>query len=174
MKRLLAAFLVFAALSSVRADDLTLAVQTKLTSLGYYDGQLDGNWGSQTAAAVRRFQVAKELRPTGELNAATTSALGIKQKPAAPQKTRAQALADIFVGGPYLTAPPAFQVQTVKGAQKNLKMLGFYSGPVDGTPTVALTDALRAYQRDHRFKTSGRLDKTTLQGLDLLTLPPEE
>jgi hypothetical protein len=114
------------------------------------------------------------------LNPATLNALGIKQAPTKPQKvkaepqmSRSEVLANIFAGGPYITAPPAFQIQTVENAQKNLKLLGFYSGPVDGAPTPALTESLRAYQKDHRFKASGRLDKTTLQALDLLTLPPD-
>lgn len=173
MKALLAAFLALAALAVARADDTVAAVQSRLAKLGYYAGEVDGQWGSQTAAAVRRFQVAKELRVTGELNAATLNALGVKAAPPAPT-SRAVALADIFVGGPYLTAPPAFQVSIVKKAQQNLKLLGFYGGPANGAPDAALTDALRAYQKAHRFKASGRLDKTTLQALDLLTLPPEE
>ncbi|MGH8047266.1 MAG: peptidoglycan-binding domain-containing protein [Chthoniobacterales bacterium] len=180
MKTLLAVLFLAASLVAARADDLTLAVQTKLTGLGYYDGSLDGAWGSQTSAAVRRFQVARKIRVTGDLNPATLNALGIKQEPAKPQKTKAapqmsrgQALADIFVGGPYLTAQPAFQVQVVQSAQKNLKLLGFYAGPVDGQPTPALKDSLRAYQKSNRFKATGRLDKTTLQALNLLTLPPE-
>jgi peptidoglycan hydrolase-like protein with peptidoglycan-binding domain len=180
VKTLLAVFLFAASLGIAHADSLTLAAQTKLASLGYYKGDLDGAGGSQTAAAIRRFQVARELRVTGELNPATLNALGIKQEPAklqktkaAPQMSRAHALADIFVGGPYLTAQPAFQVQVVQAAQKNLKLLGFYAGPIDGAPTPALKDSLRIYQKDHRFKTTGRLDKTTLQALDLLTLAPE-
>jgi len=60
----------------------------------------------------------------------------------------------------------------VKKAQQNLRLLGFYNGPANGVPTTALSDALRTYQKDNRFKTTGRLDKTTLQALDLLTLAP--
>jgi len=158
---------------SVQADELLEAVQSKLSRMGYYDGTVDGVWGSQTAAAVRRFQLAKDLRVTGELNPETLAALDIKAKPTATPKPRAAALADLFVGGPYLTAPPEFQVATVRKAQQNLKLLGFYDGPADGKPTVALTEALRAYQKDNRLKATGRLDKTTLQALDLLTLPPD-
>jgi peptidoglycan hydrolase-like protein with peptidoglycan-binding domain len=168
VKALLAALLALVALATARADDTVAAVQTRLVKLGYYSGDVDGQWGSQTAAAVRRFQIARELRVTGELNAATLSALGIKSAPLAPN-SRAVALADIFVGGPYLSAPPAFQVSIVKKAQQNLKLLGFYSGPANGAPDTALAEALRAYQKAHRFKTTGRLDKTTLQALDLLT-----
>lgn len=182
VKTLLAVFLLALSFAAARADDLVLSVQSSLARQGYYSGDLDGAWGSQTSAAVRRFQIAKELRPTGELNPATLNALGIKQAPPKPQKapkpepqiSRGKALADLFVGGPYLTAPPPFQIQTVKSAQKNLQLLGFYRGPVDGNPNPALTEALRAYQKDNRFKATGRLDKTTLQALNLLTLPPSE
>lgn len=178
MKTLLAALLFTLPILAIRADDLTLAVQDRLAKLGYYEGSLDGAWGGRTSAAVTRFQAAKKLRVTGELNPATLNALGIRQPAsqktkAQPQMSRGEALADLFVGGPYLTAQPAFQVQIVKSAQKNLKLLGYYSGPADGVPSPALKEALRVYQKDYRFKTSGRLDKTTLQGLNLLTLPAE-
>ena len=111
MKVFLSILVAVAAMASVHADPLVAAVQTKLTRLGYYNGQADGAWGSQTAAAVRRFQVAQELRVTGELNPATLNALGLKSAPAprpAPEVDPGKALADIFVGGPYLNAPPEF------------------------------------------------------------------
>jgi peptidoglycan hydrolase-like protein with peptidoglycan-binding domain len=159
---------------SAFADQVTAAVQSKLARLGYYGGTVDGAWGSQTAAAVRRFQVAKELRVTGELNPATLAALGIKPQEPAPSQPvprpvdPAKALTDIFVGGPYLNTPPEFQVRTVKKAQENLRVLGFYRGPANGMPNDALTQALVNYQAANRFKRTGRLDKTTLQALDLL------
>ncbi len=172
MKRLLILALVLLAAPAF-ADPLTTAVQSKLARLGYYTGGVDGEWGSQTAAAVRRYQVAQKLRVTGELNPATLNALGIKSAPAerpAPAIDPGKALADIFVGGPYLNTPPEFQVRTVRKAQENLKVLGFYRGPANGRPDASLTQALVDYQLANRFKTTGRLDKTTLQGLDLLYL----
>jgi peptidoglycan hydrolase-like protein with peptidoglycan-binding domain len=172
VKTLLLALLCLASLTTARANDLVQSVQTKLAKLGYYQGKPDGQWGAQTAAAVRRFQVSKELRVTGELNPATLDALGIEPPPS--PKSKAAALADIFVGGPYLSAPPEFQVSIVKKAQQNLKLLGFYKGPIDGTPDAALTDALRAYQKSNRFRTTGRLDNTTLQALDLFIASPQD
>ncbi len=176
MKRFLlaSAFFSLALVSLARADDVVLAAQAKLARMGYYDGKADGAWGKNTSLAVQRFQQAKNLRVTGELNVATLNVLGIKppaEKPVKPV-SRGMALADLFVGGPYLTAPPEFQVQTVKKAQQNLRLLGFYRGPLNGAPNSDLTDALRAYQKDNRFRATGRLDKATLQALDLLTLPP--
>ncbi len=36
------------------------AVQTRLSTLGYYTSTVDGAWGSRTSAAVKKFQT-----PTG-------------------------------------------------------------------------------------------------------------
>ena len=159
-----------------------LSAQQVLSRLGYYNGAMDGSMGSGTSAAIRRFQVANHLRPTGTLTSETDEALGI----AAPRQrgrvlNRApqsysqptiapdpKALADIFVGGPLLAASPEIQVATIRKAQQNLKTLGYYAGPVNGLPDANLKAALMAYQKDSKFKRSGHLDKITLMGLDIL------
>lgn len=180
MKKFLVALFVLLSAGGLRADDLTAAVQTKLAQLGYFNGKVDGAWGQATSGAVSRFQQAKDLRVTGELNPATLKALGIKTAPP-PKPTGsgrepidpARALVDIFVGGPYLNSPPDFQIQTVQKAQKNLKLLGYYAGPINGAPDGELAAALRTYQKDNRFRPTGRLDKTTLQALGLLYIQDE-
>jgi len=60
------------------AKDPSLAkVQIQLKREGHYHGPIDGILGSQTGAAIRRYQLAKHLRVTGELNEETYRALGI-------------------------------------------------------------------------------------------------
>jgi peptidoglycan hydrolase-like protein with peptidoglycan-binding domain len=150
------------------ADEVVREAQTKLFRGGYYEGQIDGQWGSQTAAAVRRYQIARSLKVTGELNRETLDALGVTARPAPTSISRAAALADLFVGGPFLSASPEQQIRAVRQAQENLKLLGYYRGPIDGNPSTTLEDALKAYQKGNRFRPTGRLDKTTLQALDLV------
>ena len=168
-----------------RASTVSSAQQV-LSSLGYYHGAIDGSMGSGTSAAIRRFQVANHLRPTGTLTPETAEALGIalprtRSNPSttlrtAPSQTYSsptfapdpKMLADIFVGGPLLAASPEIQVATVRKAQQNLKTLGYYAGPINGLPDANLKAALQAYQKDSRFKRSGHLDKITLMGLDIL------
>jgi hypothetical protein len=53
-------------------------VQERLQVGGYNPGPLDGALGRQTREALRGFQKAKGLRPTGELDAATLNALGVQ------------------------------------------------------------------------------------------------
>jgi peptidoglycan hydrolase-like protein with peptidoglycan-binding domain len=79
-----------------------------------------------------------------------------------------KALVDIFIGGPLLAASPEIQIATVQKAQQNLKTLGYYVGIISGVPDANLKAALLAYQKDSKFKRSGRLDKITLMGLDIL------
>ena len=165
LHRLVLAF-VFALLPvSLHAEETVLATQKKLAQLGFYKGQPDGQPGSQTSAAIRRYQIAENLKVTGELNRQTLEHLGIKGSPAAPAYV---AIADIFKGGPYISAGPEMQVAVIRQAQKNLKLLGYYSGPEDGIPNGGLVSALKVWQKSAGFRQSGRFDENSLKGLDLM------
>ena len=61
-----------------RYDPTTVRnVQQALNDKGYDAGPIDGQWGPNTEEAVRRFQQASGLPPTGELEGSTLSALGV-------------------------------------------------------------------------------------------------
>lgn len=51
------------------------ALQTKLKSLGFYDGVVDGDYGQNTSNAVAKFQTSKGLEPDGRLGATTREKL---------------------------------------------------------------------------------------------------
>jgi peptidoglycan hydrolase-like protein with peptidoglycan-binding domain len=75
----------FAAISSVRADDTIREVQTRLKAGGFYSGELTGEYDSETAAAVTRYQIRNGLQITGKLDGQTTYALGVSEtKPSVP------------------------------------------------------------------------------------------
>lgn len=167
--------MIFLALLAVvvvaQAGEAMLAAQQKLKTLGYYKGTIDGQYGSQTAAAIRRYQLAEKLKVTGELNPQTSEALGI------PGKTRAEpagvpspdyvSIAEIFKGGPYAKTSREIQIATIREAQRNLKLLGYYTGPLDGRPSAQVLTALKSWQQSAGFRESGRLDENTLKGLGL-------
>ncbi|HEY5811823.1 MAG TPA: peptidoglycan-binding protein [Terrimicrobiaceae bacterium] len=158
---------------SAQADDVVLAVQTKLKQSGYYDGVIDGQMGSQTSAAIRRFQIAEKLKVTGELNQQTFHRLRIavpkvrKPKPA-PAAPGYVTLATIFRGGPFISIGPETQITVIRQAQKNLQLLGYYHGPINGLPSPALVNSLKAWQRSAGFRQTGRFDEITLKGLSLM------
>lgn len=52
-------------------------IQSRLKSWGYYTGQVDGIYGSKTAAAVKKFQKKHGLRVDGIAGPATLSAIGL-------------------------------------------------------------------------------------------------
>jgi peptidoglycan hydrolase-like protein with peptidoglycan-binding domain len=176
MKMLVWLFVCLAALSlpEAVADEVVFGVQTKLKQLGYYDGVVDGQMGSQTAAAIRRFQIAQRLKVTGELNSQTLRRLGVAVPRRSPLRRPSPAppayvdLATIFKGGPFISIGPETQITVIRQAQKNLQLLGYYRGPIDGLPSRTLVASLKAWQRSAGFRQTGRFDENTLKGLALM------
>ena len=70
--------LLLAVISSIAfADSATLEAQKKLTSKGYDVGVVDGIMGTQTHAAIMKFQKDSAITPTGKLDEVTKQELGI-------------------------------------------------------------------------------------------------
>src|SRR5258708_36770873 len=71
------------------ADDLTRAVQQRLKDRGFYYGDVDGQSGSETSAAIRRYQIRYGLKVNGDLNQETLNSLGLSANnlPSAPATT---------------------------------------------------------------------------------------
>jgi len=61
----------------VHADDQLRTVQQTLKDQGFYYGEVDGEEGSETNAAIRRYQIRNGLQVTGKLNTETAAALGL-------------------------------------------------------------------------------------------------
>lgn len=59
------------------SGEAVTTIQTKLKRWGYYDGSVDGIYGSATVAAVKRFQKANGLTADGICGTATQKALGM-------------------------------------------------------------------------------------------------
>ena len=59
------------------AGDVVREVQTRLKNWGYYEGNVDGVYGSKTEAAVRWFQRQNGLSVDGQVGDQTLAALGI-------------------------------------------------------------------------------------------------
>ncbi|MFO7567742.1 MAG: peptidoglycan-binding domain-containing protein [Enhygromyxa sp.] len=63
------------ALGHLDPHDEPSGAQGRLGGLGYYFGEVDGDVGPKTRAALRRFQAAKGLAVSGELDEGTVAAL---------------------------------------------------------------------------------------------------
>jgi len=69
--------LLLGAICTLRADDTVRAVQTRLKAGGFYSGEINGRYDSETAAALTRYQIRNGLRITGKLDEQTGYALGV-------------------------------------------------------------------------------------------------
>ena len=56
--------------------------QRALTEKGFYQGPIDGIWGPECVAALKRFQESEDLAVDGKLGARSIIALGL-----GPQRT---------------------------------------------------------------------------------------
>jgi peptidoglycan hydrolase-like protein with peptidoglycan-binding domain len=52
-------------------------IQESLGRAGYYPGEPNGKWDASTVDAMKRFQQAKGLSPTGKIDALTLQKLGL-------------------------------------------------------------------------------------------------
>jgi len=59
------------------SNGVVTAVQSKLASLGYYHGAIDGVLGDESEAALARYQQDHDLSVTGTVTRATLRALGL-------------------------------------------------------------------------------------------------
>jgi len=70
----------------LRADETVRSVQSRLKAGGFYLGEVNGEYNSDTAAAITRYQIRNGLQITGKLDSQTTHALGLAaEKPAVPR-----------------------------------------------------------------------------------------
>jgi peptidoglycan hydrolase-like protein with peptidoglycan-binding domain len=125
------------------ARDYTLALQKSLAGADYYQGEIDGVYGPTTVDAVSALQEKHGLPVTGTVDKATDAAL--QAELAAKGGAQAQ----------QATASTA-------AVQQTLKLAGHWPGPVDGTWTPALTEALKAFQTELGVKATGTVDAATI------------
>ena len=77
MKKAMLLLLGISFAGSLWADDLTRAVQQRLKDQGFFYGDVDGQPGDETTAAIRRYQIRNGLKVTGQLNDETLRSLDL-------------------------------------------------------------------------------------------------
>jgi peptidoglycan hydrolase-like protein with peptidoglycan-binding domain len=125
------------------------ALQTSLSSLGYYTGTLDGKYGSGTTTAVMNYQASNGLRVTG---------------------TAGPAMQRMLYGGTAATGSYA-KLQSgstgadVRNLQYTLYELKFYDGEITGVFDEATENAVRDFQDVNGLTVDGVAGQDTLRKL---------
>lgn len=115
------------------------AVQRRLSALGYLVGKVDERFGPQTRAAVLDFQARNGLPATGEVDAATRTALG---SAASREVTaaRAEATVDDLRAAGSTTVAAADKVGLIG---KAAAALGIGGAASDGADLTGLSDTIK-------------------------------
>lgn len=129
-------------------------VQTRLKTLGYYTGTVDGKYGTGTVAAIVAFQTQNGLKVDGAAGSGTYSVLFsdnakeyTKTETAAPTATPAAT--------PSRTLRSGDTGDDVKSVQTQLKTLGYYTGSVDGKYGSGTVSAIVAFQKNNNLTMDG-------------------
>jgi len=137
------------------------SVQDKLRLAGTYSGRIDGIWGTDSQAALERFQQANQLQVTGQLNQATAATLGLD-----PNALLGNAPATAAAAPPPPTADHLMPA-SVRAVQSRLRALGFYGGTVDGVWGGSTQTAIERFQRGRGLQVDGQLGPATITAMGL-------
>ncbi len=138
------------ALARGDSGEQVIALQTRLAELGYYTGEIDGDFGAITERAVMAFQKANGLDADGYAGEQTEKALYGADAVPAPA---AAAPTD-----PPTAATPAASFEVLKSGskgdrvrqvQERLKELGYYEGEIDGKYGPGTKSAVYRFQNAH-------------------------
>ena len=145
--------------------DAVRDLQRKLRSLGFYKGDVDGDFGVNTENAVKRFQNQYGLTVDGIAGSRTLQALSNAKYTAAPTATPT----------PKPTSAPVYSENTylrngdksslVRKMQDRLIELGYLTGSSTGTFDNATEAGVRAFQNRNTSYTDGVAGKMTLDAL---------
>lgn len=133
-------------------------LQERLRELGYYSGEVDGQYGGGTRSAVQAFQGQHGLDADGIAGESTLNLLY-------------SANAQTFVPTPTPSATPetaamlgsGSQGDQVKKLQQRLAELGFYTGKVDGDYGKGTKQAVTVFQSQHGLDADGIAGEKTLR-----------
>lgn len=143
-------------LSQGDRDSAVSELQAVLKLLGYYNGAIDGEFSSETTAAVIRFQQAAGLTADGIVGAQTWNRLF-------PTVTGTSSTLETPSTFPVLRR--GMEGEAVIQLQERLQVLGFYTGGLDGVFGEQTEAAAIAAQQSFGLEPDGIVGKMTWDAL---------
>jgi peptidoglycan hydrolase-like protein with peptidoglycan-binding domain len=121
-----------------------MALQNRLMDLGYFSGDVDGNYGSSTVKAIKLFEQAYGKTPTGVATVALQKTLF---SDSAKPYSGATATPAPTPAAEYVELRPGDTGSQVKKLQTRLKELGYFDGDIGGNYLEKTTKAVKLFQR---------------------------
>ena len=129
-----------------------MALQNRLQALGYFSGDVDGNYGSSTVTAIKRFEKAYGKTQTG---VATVSLQKTLFSDSAKPYEGATPTPAPTAAPEYVELRPGDTGNRVKRLQQRLKDLGYFDGEIGGNYLEKTTKAVKLFQRAYGKDESG-------------------
>ena len=135
------------------------ALQTDLTTLGYYWAQITGNFGEKTETAVKRFQEENGLTVDGVAGKKTLDAIAA----AVAKKGGSSASSTTSTTGSVLKLNS--QGTKVSQLQTDLKQLGYYYAEITGNFGEKTEAAVKEFQKRNGLSADGVAGTNTLAAI---------
>lgn len=159
-----------AASAAASRTGLVIDIQRELQQRGFYDGPVDGVYGSKTDAAIRDFEQMAGLKSTGEPSEEVlrlvmkSSAKANGRTPPAPASNRPDPLGDLI-------APPAKRVVAV---QRALTDFGYGQLRPTGVMGPETSAAIEKFEQSRRLPVTGMISDRLVRELAAMTGRPLE
>jgi peptidoglycan hydrolase-like protein with peptidoglycan-binding domain len=146
-------------------------LQFTLAMLGFYPGEMTGEFDQPTSTALTLYQAAVGLRPDGKGTERSLVKLGIFSGFTEDEPLLCLANADI---------KPGEKGDGVACLQRALQRLGYYAGDPDGVNGDTTVEAVKSFQSSAKLNADGVGGPVTLAALDIwsgvtigdLVIPP--
>ena len=139
------------------ASERVLEIERALYSLGYHDENFDALLDDVTKAALRSFQRANDLNPSGEPDSATLALLDSGMGVTCHQYL--VEMKNVYSETPILQSGSAGEA--VGELQRKLKTLGYFAGESDGVFGEATLAAVKKFQMANGLTETGAADRST-------------
>ena len=155
-----------ALLSPGDSGDKVRELQHRLLQLGWFEGQISGEFDDKTRLAVEGFQGKRGLPVLGFVDQATMDSLtSMTRKPTEDEKN------NVLKPGPALMAKGA-SGDKVKDLQARLKQIGWYGPDVNGDYDDATVESVKGFQGKRQLPVTGEVDQRTLDRVNSMTRKP--
>ncbi|MDP3041695.1 MAG: peptidoglycan-binding protein [Candidatus Omnitrophota bacterium] len=142
-------------------------IQQILKDADFNLGSVDGIMGAQTRKAIKEFQKANQLKPTGKIDPATWTALN-REKEVLQHEQQIGVPAEVVKNIEPHVEITEYRLKTkdrIKQIQITLKKAGFYQGEIDSKIGPKTKKAIIDFQRLKRLKSDGVVGLKTWEEL---------